>query len=130
MHRVLVHTPDLLFYSQVRGTALAAGWAVEQIHLGRLPDDGVDGDTIVVDCTRDLPKAWALLETLRSHRPWLVLVAHQHLHPEVGEEALHRGATEAVRRGAILSRLAQRIGGPTEEGAPFTGKPPGESTNV
>ncbi|HEX9816688.1 MAG TPA: hypothetical protein VGB18_06890 [Candidatus Thermoplasmatota archaeon] len=127
MRRVLVHSPDLLFYSQVKGTALAAGWAVAQIHLGRLPDDGVDGDAVIIDATRDLPKAWAFLDSLRSHRPWLVLVAHQHLHPEVGEEALHRGATEAVRRGAILSRLAQRIGGPSPDDAPFTGKPPGEA---
>jgi hypothetical protein len=130
VRRVLIHTPDLLFFSQVRGTALAAGWTVQQIQNGNLPDDGVDGDAVIVDATRDLPKAWALLDALRSQCPWLVLVAHQHLHPEVGEEALHRGATEAVRRGAILSRLAQRIGAPDPDATPFTGKPPSETPNA
>ena len=124
MRRVLVYSPDLLFFSQVRGTAQAAGWAALSLHDAKLPPDGVDGDVVIVDATRELEKAWAVLEAVKPACPWLVLVAHQHLHPEVGEEALHRGATEAVRRGAILSRLAQRIGAPTGTGAPFVGAPP------
>jgi hypothetical protein len=128
VRRVLIHTPDLLFFSQVKGTATSAGWSVVHLQAGKLPADGVDGDAVIVDATRDLPKAWAILDALRPLCPWLVLVAHQHLHPEVGEEALHRGATEAVRRGAILSRLAQRIGAPEPDQQPFTGKPPGEET--
>lgn len=124
MHRVLVHTPDLLFYSQVKGVADAARWSCH--HLGEgFPEDGVDGDTVVIDATRDLDSAWRRLEAAREAGPGLVMVCHQHKHMEVGEEALRRGATEAVRRGAFLQRLGIRLGiGSLTDKAPFVGKPP------
>src|SRR5688572_28398982 len=119
-----MYSPDLLFLSQVRGTAESCGWRAQTIIGAQLPPDGVDGDIIVVDCTRDLPRAWAVLEAVKPACPWLVLAAHQHVHVDVGEEALRRGATEVVRRGAILSRLAQYLGRTDAPGGPFVGEPP------
>ncbi|HLE47052.1 MAG TPA: hypothetical protein VI818_02050, partial [Candidatus Thermoplasmatota archaeon] len=111
MRRVLVYTPDLLFYSQVRGASEAQGWTAQHLKSKSLPADGVGGDALVIDATRDLDAAWAVLEAAKVACPWLVLVCHQHKTMEVAEEALRRGATEAVRRGALLGRLAERLGG-------------------
>ena len=125
MRRVLVFTPDLMFYSQTKGTAHACGWTALHLREPRLPTDGVSGDCLVVDATRNLEAAWAILDAAREDCPWLVLVCHQHKTMEVAEEALRRGATEAVRRGALLTRLAERLGGKPPSGQPlFVGKPP------
>ena len=124
MRRVLVYTPDLLFYSQVKGTTEAQGWTAQHLRTKTLPLDGVDGDAVVIDATRDLDSAWAVLEAAKQACPWLVIVCHQHKTMEVAEEAVRRGATEAVRRGALLARLAERLGAKTPNAAPFTGSPP------
>lgn len=122
MRRVLVYTPDLMFFSQVKGLVETAGWKAQQVKDASLPADGVDGDCLVIDANRDLPRAYAVLDAARPARPWLVMFCHPHQAPETGEEALRRGATEAVRRGALLSRLAQRLGA---TGSPnlFVGEP-------
>lgn len=125
MRRVLVYSPDLMFYSQVKGTAEMLGWKTERLSGPTFPADGISGDVIVVDVMRDLDKAWAFMDAVRPQCPWLVLACYQHVHTEVAEEALKRGATESVRRGAFLSRLVQRLDGkapPT--GTPFVGEPP------
>lgn len=125
MRRVLVYTPDLMFFSQVKGTAQQYGWSAERLWEAQLPPGGVSGDVVVVDLMRELDKGWAILDRIRPECPWLVLGCYQHVHTEVADEALRRGATEAVRRGAFLSRLAQRLGGnPPPEGTPFVGEPP------
>lgn len=131
MRRVLVYTPDLLFFSQVQGTAKACGWSAVHFRTPEeLPPEDVSGDALVVDATRNLAEAWKVLEAAKKARPGLVLVCHQHLHPEVAEEATRRGATEAVRRGALLARLATRLGAEGAAKAPFVGPPPdaGRST--
>ncbi|MBI2076785.1 MAG: hypothetical protein HYT80_00225 [Euryarchaeota archaeon] len=124
MRRVLVYTPDLLFYSQVKGTSEAQGWTAQHLRARALPAEGVDGDALVIDATRDLDGAWAVLEAAKEACPWLILVCHQHKTMEVAEEALRRGATEAVRRGALLARLSERLGAKPPGVMPFTGKPP------
>src|SRR6185503_52840 len=98
MRRVLVYSPDLMFFSQIKGSVEPLGWKAERIADDRLPPDGVSGDAIVVDCNRDLPRAYAVLDKLRPECPWLVVACYQHQHTEVAEEAIRRGATEAVRR--------------------------------
>jgi hypothetical protein len=113
-----------MFYSQVKGTAEMCGWKAERLAVGAFPADGIRGDVVVIDAMRDLEKAWAVLDAVKPETPWLVLVCHQHVYAEVAEEALRRGATEAVRRGAFLSRLAQRLGAKPPVGAPFVGEPP------
>lgn len=116
MRRVLVYSPDLMFFSQIKGSVEPLGWTARRIPDEALPADGVDGDAVVVDCNRDLPRAYRVLDMMRTACPWLVLACYQHQHTEVAEEAIRRGATEAVRRGAILSRLVARLSGPSPAG--------------
>lgn len=118
MRRVLVYSPDLMFFSQIKGSVEPLGWTAQRIPDDALPPDGISGDTIVVDCNRDLPRAYRVLDKVRPECPWLVLACYQHLHAEVAEEAVRRGATEAVRRGAILSRLVARLSEPAPSPSP------------
>lgn len=125
MRRVLVYSPDLMFFSQVKGTARACGWSAESLK-GTEPGAGeLAGDAVVIDANRELPAAWAVLEQVKVGNPAFVLVCHQHKQMEVAQEALRRGATEAVRRGALLTRLAERLGEPAGGAAPFVGEPTG-----
>jgi hypothetical protein len=108
--RVLVYTPDLIFFSQIKGVVEPLGWTAQKMSGALLPAEGVHDAAIVVDCNRDLETAYRALDAARNGRPRLVLACYQHKHTEVAEEAIRRGATEAVRRGAILSRLVARLG--------------------